>query len=167
MSDKKTHWRKHEKSDHLGSVDLDEIGGQVTATIVKIEYKQETVAGKKGWYRIATFKENLKPLVLNVVNSKAIQRLVKSKYIEDWNREIEVVLYVKENIKFGHDLVDGVRIRSAKLVEKNAKPKPKKDINAEGYASAIQAVKRKQFTADQIIAQYNLTDEEIKELKSC
>lgn len=111
----KSHYRKVFKSDHLSSYDLEDFiekGMSLKFTIKEV--KQEInvmVAGKRGNYNIAYFKENIKPLVLNATNSKVVRSFNKnSSYVEDWiNTPVE--LYIQENIKFGNDFLDGIRIK--------------------------------------------------------
>jgi len=54
--------------------------------------------------------EVLKPMILNVRNSKMIKTLADSPFIDDWNN-IPIEIYVDKNVKFGRDLVEGLRIR--------------------------------------------------------
>lgn len=114
MSDKKTHYRKVFKSDHLGVADLEdflESGTPLIFTILHV--KQEfnvMVAGRKGNFNIAYFKEKIKPLVLNAGNSKTMKRLANgSAFVEDWVN-IPVRLYIDETAKLKGEVVGGVRI---------------------------------------------------------
>lgn len=112
----KTHYRKVFKSDHLGSADLEDFieeGSNMVFTIKEV--KQEinvSVAGKKGNHNIAYFVEPIKPLVLNATNSKVVKSFAGgSPFVEDW-KNIQVELYIENNIKFGRDVVSGVRIKA-------------------------------------------------------
>jgi hypothetical protein len=111
----KTHFRKVFKSDHLGAADLEDLiesGSNLRFTIKEV--KQEIgvkVAGKRGNHNIAFFVENIKPLVLNATNSKTVKSFNnQSPFVEDWSNTY-VELYILNNIKFGNDIVDGVRIK--------------------------------------------------------
>jgi hypothetical protein len=116
--EQKTHWRKYDKTDFLGAVDLDEMTpSEVVALITKVEWKEAKVRGAKGMFRIATFRENLKPMIINVENGKILQSFTNSKHLEDWVN-IPVSIYIKENVKFGNDTMDALRFRPNKPVMK-------------------------------------------------
>jgi len=110
----KTHYRKVFKSDHLGQADLEdyiESGSPLVYTVSHV--KQENgvmVAGRKGNYNIAYFKEKIKPLVINATNSKVMKKFANgSPFVEDWN-DIVVRLYIDPNVKMKGETVGGVRI---------------------------------------------------------
>lgn len=138
----KTHYRKVFKSDHLGVADLEDLieaGKPLIFTIreVKQEYNV-AVAGKKGNFNIAYFKEQIKPLVLNATNSKVLKILSGgSAFVEDW-RDIPVQLYIEPGAKLKGEIVGGVRIHPDP-------PKMQKPQIKEGspqWGRAIQAFKR-------------------------
>lgn len=110
----KTHYRKVFKSDHLGVADLEDLIEAGKALIFTIkEVKQEynvSVAGRKGNFNIAYFKEQIKPLVLNATNSKVLKILSGgSAFVEDW-QNIPVQLYIEPGAKLKGEIVGGVRI---------------------------------------------------------
>ena len=111
----KTHYRKVFKSDHLSSADLEDFIEEkkpLIFTIEKVlqEYGKQ-VAGKKGNFNIAYFVEKIKPLVLNATNSKIIKSFVGgSPFVQDWNN-IKIELYIDEKVRFGSDVVSGIRIK--------------------------------------------------------
>lgn len=159
----KTNWRKHDKTDFLGAVDVDELGvKEITLTIEKVEWKDVKVRGSKDHKRIATFKEpGFKPMIINVTNGKAIKKVVNSQYLEDWVN-LEVVIYIKEGVKFGSDITEALRIRSVKKI--TSKKKTKKDITDEGFEAALIAIEKGTHTAAQIQENYNLTEDQFNRL---
>ncbi len=171
MSNKKTHWRSIDKSDHFGAVDLDEMGGKATVTVVSVVIKEEVVAGKKGKHRIATFKEGLKPMSINTTNGKVLERAIGSKWMEDWlDINIQVEMYVKTGIKFGRDTVDGVRFAKATKVAKGAAPKAaaKKELPAlpdDRFEKAFAALQAKTTTAEVLKSTYSLTADQLKKIE--
>lgn len=114
--DKLTHWRKCDKTDFLGAVDLEELlnTGQtdLLAVIEKVEIKEVKVRGKKGEFRIATFTDKkIKPMLLNVGNAKIIKGFSgNKKHVEEWVN-IPISLYIQENVKFGSEYTEALRIR--------------------------------------------------------
>jgi hypothetical protein len=110
----KTHYRKVFKSDHLGVADLEDFveeGSNLIFTISHVRQEFGTrVAGRKGNFNIAYFKEGIKPLVLNATNSKTMKSLSGgSAFVEDWSN-IPVQLYIDAKVKMKGDIVGGVRI---------------------------------------------------------
>jgi len=68
------------------------------------------VAGKKGNFNIAYFKESIKPWVLNAENSKILKGFSGgSAFVEDWGG-ITIQLYINPNVKFAGEITGGVRI---------------------------------------------------------
>lgn len=109
-----THYRNVFKSDHLGIADLEDMIEKRMDLIFTIkEVKQEfnvAVAGKKGNYNIAYFKEAIKPLVLNATNSKIVKSFCGgSPFVENW-KNVLIELYIDESVKMKGEVVGGVRI---------------------------------------------------------
>lgn len=115
----KTHWRKYDKTDFLGAVDLDEMTpSEITVVIKKVEWLEVKVRGVKGMHRIAQFQQDIKPMIINVENGKVLQSFTNSKHLEDWVN-IPVTIFIKENVKFGTDTMDALRFRPNKPILKN------------------------------------------------
>ena len=115
--DKKNHYRKIFKSNHLSSADLEDfIENGISLNFTIVEVKQEMnveVAGKKMNANIAYFREGIKPLVLNATNCKMMAFICKSPFVENW-QNVKVELYIDSNVKFAGQVVDGVRLRQSK-----------------------------------------------------
>jgi hypothetical protein len=54
--------------------------------------------------------EPLKPMILNATNSKTMKRITGSAFIVDWNN-VRITVYVDPNVKFGKEILEGLRIR--------------------------------------------------------
>lgn len=139
----KTHYRKVFKSDHLGVADLEDLieSGKTRLVFTIREVKQEldvAVAGRKGNFNIAYFKEPIKPLVLNATNSKVVKSFAKDKspFVEDW-KNIVVELYIDSSVKMKGDIVGGVRIKPNQ--PSLSKPELKKD--SEEWNKAVDYMK--------------------------
>jgi hypothetical protein len=106
----RTHWKKAFKSDFLSAVDLDD--KEIIATIDKVIYKECVTSSGKKFCNVAIFSDtNLKPMILNVGNSKIIKKFTGGKtHLEDW-KNIKVKIYVDAKVRFGNDVVEGLRIR--------------------------------------------------------
>ena len=110
----KTNWKKLMNPDYLGAYSLDDGNGNYTDIVATIQHvKVENVIGpdgKKEDCPVAHFAErNLKPMILNATNMKTLEKLFRSKYIEDWSaRKIQIGV---ESVKAFGDVVDALRIR--------------------------------------------------------
>ncbi len=109
----KTHYRKVFKSDHLSVADLEDYQENGHNLIFEISHtKQEygaKVRGKKIDANIVYFVDKIKPLVLNAGNSKALEKLTGSAFVESWTG-IFIQLYIDPNAKYAGEIVGGVRI---------------------------------------------------------
>ena len=112
------HWRTIHTSDYLSSVDID---GNTNVTIKSVSAKTETFdKGKKETLPIANLEGDYKPLILNRTNCKTLEKLSGSGEIEDW-KGMTVTLTV-EKVRFGSEMVDGIRI--AQVLPKTFDPAP-------------------------------------------
>ena len=81
-------------------------------------HKVMTAEGKSR-KAVVYFKEQLKPMILNVAKSKAIQKVVGSPYFEDWGGHA-IQLYIDPNVRAFGDIVSAVRVRPRKPIIKRA-----------------------------------------------
>lgn len=126
------HWRKGDKSDFLMSWDIE---GELKATIVKVVRTTTKVRGQNGEHRIAYFKEDLKPIIVNVENGNVIERATGTHLIEKWaDINVPVILYVREGVRFGKETVRGLRIRADEGL-------PNLLINTPSYQAALKHLK--------------------------
>lgn len=110
MNDQKTHWKRLENPNYIGVYAFNP-GEQKIVTIKEIT--REVVHDEKGGEQeksIAHFIENVKPMVLNKVNQKTIEKIYKTPYIEDWAGK-KIQLFVTREKAFG-EMEDVLRIRS-------------------------------------------------------
>ncbi|NRB54333.1 MAG: hypothetical protein HRU41_42190 [Saprospiraceae bacterium] len=106
----KTHWKKKFNYDYLGTYSLEE--GQDLILTIR-ETKDEKVTGSNGssdncW--VFYFEEVSKGMVMNRTNSKIIQKIHKSPYIEDWVGK-KIQIYAKSGIRAFGEITDGLRVR--------------------------------------------------------
>lgn len=125
MAETKTHWKKVVSDPtYLGEGDF-QPGQEIIATIKKVT-SSEKVQGADGKIEnkaVVHFAEkNIKPMILNVARSKAIEKVCGSGYFEDWTGA-KIQLYVQSGIKAFGEIVNAVRVRPFK--PKEAAPLPK------------------------------------------
>lgn len=113
MADK-THWKKVVSDpNYLGEADFNE-GEEKVATINRV-VRDETIQTAEGKSKKAVvyFAEGIKPMILNVARSKAIEKVCGSPYFEDWVG-VKIQLYIEHGIKAFGDVVSAVRVRPRK-----------------------------------------------------
>ena len=123
MTEKKlTHYRKAFNSPYLSSADIVDM---TTLTIKNVKNEPNKTKKTKDNFNTAYFVEReirkgeeLKPMVLNVTNCEVLRNFTGSKYIDHWN-DIKVDVYVVSGVRFGNEVVDGLRI---KIHEQRARP---------------------------------------------
>ena len=115
--DTKIHYRKAFDSPYLSSADIVE---PIVLTIQHVKLEKDHTKRTQDSFNTAYFTEpeirpgeKLKPMILNAMNSKAMHQIVGSPFIDDWIN-IQVVVYVDPNVRFGKDIVEGLRIRPHK-----------------------------------------------------
>jgi len=125
---------KYRKSTHLASFDVDVIvqeKGICILTVEKCYYSTKVqVHGKSTDSYFIKFVEPVKEMLVNATNRKTIAKIVKelknctateSRNIGNWTG-IKLQLYVDENVKFGGEIVSGIRVLKAE------KQEPKKTL---------------------------------------
>jgi len=135
MNEQKTHWKKLTNPDYIGAYAF-QPGEEKTVTISTVGV--ETVLGAEGRKEDCTvvrFEGDVKPLILNATNSKTIQKVLQSPYIEDWAGR-SIVLGVETVSAFG-ERVEAVRVKK-KQPAVTACADCGKDIQASGKFTAQQ-----------------------------
>ena len=109
MAEGKTHWKKLINPDYIGAYSL-EAGKDLTVTIEKVVREMVTGDGGKKDECTVAYLKGQKPFILNRTNSKTIQKLYNSPYIEDWAGK-QITLYATTTRVAG-DTVECLRVRS-------------------------------------------------------
>ena len=108
----KTHWKKLENPDYLGSYALQP--GKDLIVQIKTVGQEEVynpTSSKKDVCTVAHFTDNsVKPMILNVTNCKTITKLYDTPYIEDWSGKY-IAVYIAKVKAFG-ETVEALRIRT-------------------------------------------------------
>ena len=116
MSEQGTHYRKVFDSPYLSAADVFD---PIQLTIKEVRQETDKTKKSKDVMNTAYFVESeirpgekLKPMILNATNSKILDKMMRTPFIEGW-AGARIVVYVEQGIKFGRDVVDGLRIRPA------------------------------------------------------
>lgn len=155
-----THYRKVFDSPYLSSMDVVE---PIDLTIERVTQEADKTKKSKETFNTAYFQEKfirpgekLKPMILNATNSKTMAKLTESPYIEDWGGT-RIRVYVEKGIKFGRDVVDGLRVM----------PAPSRKVvtpECRAWESAKAAYVR-DGNLDKVLAKADISDEHIAQLK--
>jgi len=110
----KTPWKKNNDPNFLGEWDLGD-KNELMLTIKNVKGEELTLPGGiKEKRNVLYFKEEYHPMVVNSTNGKMLQKMTGSKYIEDWSN-LQIAVYFDPSVKFGKELVGGLRIRQPRL----------------------------------------------------
>ena len=106
-----THWKKLTNPTYLGAYAF-EPGEEKIATIKAIRGEEIQRDNGDGEMKAVLYfeEDEVKPLILNKTNMKAIEKAYDTPYLEEWEG-CPVVLCVQKVSSFGGDIVDAVRIR--------------------------------------------------------
>jgi len=121
----KTHYRAAFNSPYLSSEDIVE---PTPLTIASVRLEVDHTKKTKDLFNTAYFVEKeirkgekLKPMILNATNSKAMRQYVGSPYIDDWNN-IPITVFVDNNVRFGRETVEGLRVMPRQVQKKFIDP---------------------------------------------
>lgn len=152
----KTHFKKAFNSPYLSSAD---IVGQMTFTVSHVKLELDKTKKTKDLFNTAYFVEReirpgekLKPMILNVTNSKTMKVLSGSPFIEDW-QNLAIIIYVDSNVKFGREVMEGLRISPKAPVIAWVTPDKEK-----GWNNAKAAYLR-DGNLDAVLSRVSITDE--------
>ena len=164
MGDSQTHYRKAFNSPYLSAADITE-PTKLTIKCVKLEADKSKKT--KDSFNTAYFVEKeirqgeiLKPMILNVGNSKIVKGFAGSPFLEEWGN-IPVTVYVDQGVRFGRDTVEGLRISSEKPSENKHELLP--DTTAWDNAKAalerdgnLEKVLKRMYISEENIEKLNL-----------
>jgi hypothetical protein len=148
---KKTHWRKQDNPNYLGAYSLmDGETKELTVTIEKVT--TEEVKNERGseTCRVAYLKDQ-KPMILNTTNSRAIEKIYGTPYIEDWKNK-SITLYVAKGKAFG-DEIECLRIKKQKPVINLPELLPTDKVNWQKVITAL----NNGYTIDQIKKKWSIS----------
>ena len=157
-----THYRKVFDSPYLSSMDVVE---PVALTVSRVTQEVDKTKKSKDVFNTAYFVEKhirpgekLKPMILNATNSRTMAKITGSPFIEDW-AGARITVYVERGIKFGRDLVDGLRVMQA----------PERKVITPDNAKMWEAAKsayRRDGNLDKVLARADMSDEHVTQLKA-
>lgn len=157
-----THWKNQFNYDYLGAYSLPD-GKDIVLTIK--ETKKEMVTGANGQKSecfVAYFHENVKPMILNKTNCKAIEKMYKTPNIEEWvNKQIQIGA---TRINAFGEMTDCLRIRAFIPKPADADTRPAVVTGSVVWKNILDGLAGG-YTVAQVEKKYKLTKEQIKELQ--
>lgn len=150
-----THYKKLRNPNYIGSYEL-MTGGEPIELVVTIERatKEMVQNGDKKEEAMVVYLKGQKPMIVNATNAKAITSALGTPYVEEWSGK-RITLYVARIKAFG-ETVDALRVR------KYAPGLPELTASHPKWNDAIQALKAKNTTIEQIKKSYLLSSENEK-----
>lgn len=110
MTQQLTHYKKLRNPDYFGAYAMPTDGSDIILTIKSAgQEKVLGTDGKKTDCLVIHFQENVKPMILNATNAKAIHKVSGTPYVEKW-AGTKVQIYVTKLRAFGEDR-EALRIR--------------------------------------------------------
>ena len=151
MEEKLTHWKDTCDYKYLGAYSLAPSNEDIIVTISHVNFEEVTNEGnRKQMCKVAHFKEDIKPMILNKTNMKVLEKLY-GPFIEKW-RNIKIEIGIS-NIKYQGEFIDALRIRHQ--IPKKDELKP----DTETWLHAINYIVNSGVTIPQIKAKYELSEE--------
>jgi hypothetical protein len=152
MKETRTHWRKLTNPKFLGTYSLAE-GQELVLTIKEVKMEITESARGKEESAICYFKENVKPMFLNVTNSKTLEKMYGSPMVELWEGRKLTVYSAPTKVK--GVATTGLRIRT---IEPKEHVKQVFNTQSPGWEKAEAAIKSGSTTVANIEKHYTLTD---------
>lgn len=156
----KTHYRKAFDSPYLSSADITE---PTVLTVKCVTLEPDKTKKTKDKFNTAYFVETelrpgekLKPMILNATNSKTMRMITGSSFIDDWNN-VRVTVYVDPNVRFGKEILEGLRIRPAQQRSTLTPEQAKAWNNAK-------AAYRRDGNLDAVLARVDMSEEHQQQL---
>lgn len=147
-----THWKKLHNPDYLGAWSITP-NEDLIATIKTVGLEMVTgTDGKKEELTVVHFMEDIKPMILNVTNSKTIAKVHQTPYIEEWAGK-QIQLYSTPVKAFG-ETVEALRVRPKKPTTTKEEFNP----SHPSWAKAIKSLKEGRVSIAGIRKKYNLSD---------
>lgn len=157
----KTHYRKAFDSPYLSSADIVDA---MSFTIARVALEKDQTKKTQDFFNTAYFVEKeirpgekLKPMILNASNSKMMKALTDSPFIDDWVN-VPVTIYVDHNVRFGREVVEGLRISPHKPEKRYITPE-----NEKAWANAKAAFLRDGHLKN-VLARVNISEADQEKL---
>ena len=155
----KTHWRTFHPSEYIGAIDF----APDERKIVTIKNAgRKVVKDNKGNEEnclVIHFHQNEKPMICNVTNSKAIEKVSGSAYIEDW-KNTRIELFTTTVSAFG-DTVEAVRVKPTAPVTK-----PVMSPDSDRWDGLVKSIAEGNYTVEKLIKQFEISLDDLDLLES-
>jgi hypothetical protein len=163
MNEQLTHWKKLRNPDYIGAYSMPTDGSEIILTIRNAKTEKVSASdGKKSDCLVIYFQEqNWKPMILNATNSKAIQKVAKTPYIEKWSG-VKVQIYTAKVSAFGEQ-VDALRIRTV-APKVTDQPAPMPTITEDDISDAQFKLESAE-TLEQLAATYKALTPQLQAIK--
>lgn len=161
---------KYRKSTHLAGIDVETIvneKGSCILTIKEAYYdKGVDVSGNKSDGYFIEFAEDIKPMMVNSINRKTINAVVKeskkctsaeSRFLPNWIG-MTIELSFDETVKMMGKVTGGIRVKPTQFI------KEKIALTGAQFDKALQSIADGKFTAEKLKLDFLLTDDQLGKL---
>ena len=146
----KTHWKKTMNPNYLGAYAL-EPNEDLVVEITEVKTESVMNADGRNEECLVAHLKDQKPLIVNKTNAKAISKVCRSNYIEDWKGK-QIALYIS-NVKAFGELVEAIRVRTVP-----PKPKSKRKLSDDDFKKLVKAVADGSYLLEDAVANFVLND---------
>lgn len=154
----KNSWRKMKKSPYLSSTDID--GQNLVLTIKNAEQKLSIGLERNDYFNMVEFLEpNYKPMLVNTTNSKVLEVLSSSEFIEDWIG-LKVEITTQKVTAFG-EVHNALRFTRKRLNRKKIL-----DKSHAKWEYTINKIKNGSTTVEVVRDFFDMSEEVLNELKA-
>jgi hypothetical protein len=92
----------------------EDVGKGILVTIDRIEQQNVAMQGEAEELRfVLVFREDVKPMVVNMTNAKLIAMVTGSEDTDDWHGH-QIVCYTDPTIAYAGKIIGGIRVRAPK-----------------------------------------------------
>jgi len=161
---------KYRKSTHLAGIDVETIvneKGSCVLTIKEAYYdKGVDVSGNKSDGYFIEFVEDIKPMMVNSINRKTINAVVKeakkctsaeSRFLPNWIG-MQIELSFDETVKMMGKTTGGIRVKPTQFI------KAKQGLTDAQFDKALVSITNGTFTSEKLKEDFILTDEQLGKL---
>lgn len=121
-------------SKFLKKEDVDPAVRVTIAGYEQVNVAMESQAPDMKW--ALTFKENIKPMILNQTNGQIIASIAGSQDFDDW-AGLVIVVYNDPSVMYAGKMVGGVRVRAPRGQARNVNLPPERNAGKGKYAEPL------------------------------
>ena len=161
---------KYRKSTHLAGIDVETIVNEKVSCVLTIKEsyydKWFDLSGNKSDGYFIEFAEDIKPMMVNSINRKTINAVVKavknctsaeSRFLPNWIG-MKIELSFDETVKMMGKITGGIRVKPTQFI------KEKKVLSDAQFERALENIEKGSYTVETLKEDFLLTEEQLGKL---